>query len=119
MANYMISENTFSRGIRVNKSFITHNNALLLLLTILKNYLNSFSYGNAGREDLWRELEKVANEDSKISGLNFTDVMNTWTLQMGHPLITIERINENSIRISQKQFLLDPLTPPTQPSTYQ
>ena len=37
---------------------------------------------------------------------------------MGHPLITIERINQNSIRISQKQFLFDPFTPPTEISTY-
>ena len=80
--------------------------------------MEKFSYGNTGRDDLWRELEAVAIEDSKILGLNFTDVMNTWTLQMGHPLITIERINENSIRISQKQFLTDPSSPPAQVSSY-
>jgi hypothetical protein len=44
--------------------------------------------------------------------------MNTWTLQMGHPLITIERIDANKIRISQKQFLYDPTSPPTKPSSF-
>jgi hypothetical protein len=44
--------------------------------------------------------------------------MNTWTLQMGHPLITIEIVNENSIKISQKQFLIDPSSPPVEKSKY-
>ena len=37
---------------------------------------------------------------------------------MGHPLITIERVNENSIRIAQMQFLYDPSSPPTEASPY-
>ena len=44
--------------------------------------------------------------------------MNTWTLQMGHPLITIERMNEKNIKISQSQFLLDPTAPPIEESKY-
>ena len=50
--------------------------------------------------------------------LNFTEIMYTWTRQMGHPLITIERIDNNNIRISQKQFLFDPSSPPTEASAY-
>jgi aminopeptidase N len=45
--------------------------------------------------------------DFKLSNLNLTDVMNSWILQIGYPLITIERIDINSIRISQKNFLYD------------
>ena len=103
-----------------------------------KNYLEKYKFGNTRREDLWIELEKVflsifsfsfseyiqyllnkaAIEDSKLSNLSLTDIMNTWTLQMGHPLITIERINEKSIKISQSQFLLDPTAPPIEESKY-
>ena len=36
--------------------------------------------------------------------------MNSWTNQLGYPLITIERIDDYNIKISQKQFLLDPQT---------
>ena len=45
--------------------------------------------------------------------------MNTWTKQMGHPVITINRINSTHIQITQKQFLLDPTSPPTVVSPYQ
>jgi hypothetical protein len=37
---------------------------------------------------------------------------------MGYPLITIERINKTNIKISQKQFLLDPSSPPNVMSIY-
>lgn len=33
--------------------------------------------------------------------------MNTWTKQIGYPLITVERIDLNNIKISQKRFLSD------------
>lgn len=33
--------------------------------------------------------------------------MDTWTLQMGYPVVTITNVN-NQIRFSQKRFLLDP-----------
>jgi aminopeptidase N len=61
---------------------------------------------------------KAAKEDLKLLNLTLADVMNTWTRQMGHPLITIEKIDNNNIRIRQKQFLLDPSSPPTELSPY-
>ena len=33
--------------------------------------------------------------------------MHTWTNQMGYPLTSIERINNQSILITQKPFLLN------------
>jgi hypothetical protein len=56
--------------------------------------------------------------DLKLPNLNLTDIMNSWTLQMGYPLITIERIDINSIRISQKQFLYDQTSKSTKLSPY-
>ncbi len=44
--------------------------------------------------------------------------MNTWTKQMGHPLITVESGNSNSFKISQKHFLLDPTSIPAETSVY-
>ena len=38
--------------------------------------------------------------------------------QMGHPVVTIKRINESTISLSQEQFLLDPTAKPTTPSDY-
>ena len=38
---------------------------------------------------------------------------------MGHPVITINTLpNDTGISITQKQFLLDPTSPPTEVSPY-
>lgn len=45
--------------------------------------------------------------------------MNTWTKQMGHPVITINTtVNSNQIKVSQKHFLLDPDSIPSETSVY-
>ncbi len=44
--------------------------------------------------------------------------MNTWMKQMGHPVVTIKRINNQAISLSQNQFLLDPSSPPTVASEF-
>ena len=38
--------------------------------------------------------------------------------QMGHPVVTIKRIDMQTISLSQNQFLLDPTSPPTVASDY-
>ena len=75
-------------------------------------------YGNTDQDSVWIELDKAAKEDSTLLNLNFADVMNTWTLQMGHPLITLERINNKVIKITQTHFLADSTAKPIQPSPY-
>jgi aminopeptidase N len=87
-------------------------------LNLKQNYLEKYRYKNAEQDDLWIELGKAAADEGKLTEVNLTSVMNTWTKQMGHPVITIERINANNIRISQKHFLLDPSSPPTEISIY-
>ena len=44
--------------------------------------------------------------------------MKTWTKQMGHPVVTIKRIDSQTISLTQNHFLLDPSTPPTVLSVY-
>lgn len=36
--------------------------------------------------------------------------MDTWTRQMGLPLITIKKINDTEYELSQERFLADPST---------
>ncbi|XP_076751156.1 endoplasmic reticulum aminopeptidase 1 isoform X3 [Xylocopa sonorina] len=68
----------------------------------LNDYLNSHAYGNADTNDLWAVFTKHANNtfDVKV-------IMDTWTQQMGFPLITITR-NGNTITATQKRFLISP-----------
>jgi hypothetical protein len=45
--------------------------------------------------------------ENRIQFLNLTHIMNTWTKQMGHPLVTVTIINSTHFSISQEQFLFD------------
>lgn len=49
----------------------------------MNTYLTKFQYGNTFTEDLWRHLEAA-------SGKPITDVMSTWTLQMGYPVLKVD-----------------------------
>ena len=60
----------------------------------------------------------VAKSENKLTNLNLNEIMKTWMKQMGHPVVTIKRINESTISLSQEQFLLDPTAKPTTPSDY-
>ncbi|CAL7945633.1 unnamed protein product [Xylocopa violacea] len=68
----------------------------------LNDYLNSHAYGNADTNDLWAVFTKHANNTFDVKA-----IMDTWTQQMGFPLITITR-NGNTITATQKRFLISP-----------
>ncbi len=52
----------------------------------IKRFLERYKYGNAVTNDLWRELEGVSSK-----GLNITGIMDTWTRQMGYPVINVSQ----------------------------
>jgi puromycin-sensitive aminopeptidase len=62
----------------------------------IRHYLKKHSYANAVTTDLWDALEEV-------SGQPVRDVMNTWILQGGHPLVTLERAT-----LTQEPFAYGP-----------
>lgn len=66
----------------------------------LQDYLNSLKYANAEQADLWRHLAKALPQNEQIDVAN---VMNTWTLQAGFPLITLKRRYDNSGRATLEQ----------------
>lgn len=68
----------------------------------IQNYLKSFNYSNAATSDLWANLNQVTGPD-----INVPEIMDTWTRQMGFPVINVKRI-ENSWTLSQERFLADP-----------
>eukprot|EP00079_Xenopus_tropicalis_P018894 XP_012808030.1 PREDICTED: aminopeptidase puromycin sensitive isoform X1 [Xenopus tropicalis] len=66
----------------------------------MNQYLTKFQEKNAATEDLWESLEQA-------SGKPIAAVMNTWTKQMGFPLICVEsEQKEDSVvlKLSQKKF---------------
>lgn len=81
MANHFVGEEEFKRG--------------------LMNYLNTYRYSNADRNDLWNALAAYAN-NSLPESVSFADIMDGWVLQPGFPVVTaIVRYPENKVEISQ------------------
>lgn len=59
-------------------------------------YLENFKFKNAKTSDFWDSLEKASNQPVK-------EVMDTWTSQMGYPVVTVS----GKQNVTQKRFLLD------------
>ncbi|XP_028402559.1 endoplasmic reticulum aminopeptidase 1-like [Dendronephthya gigantea] len=76
----------------------------------LKSYLQKYKFSNAATDDLWNSLSQNASIDVK-------KVMDTWTLQMGFPLVTIKK-EDGKYLAKQEHFLIDPEAKPAQTSPY-
>ncbi|CAG9759897.1 unnamed protein product [Ceutorhynchus assimilis] len=66
----------------------------------LNDYLSTYKYTTAETKDLWNTFSKNANQT-----LDVKTIMDTWTHQMGFPLVTLTK-EGNEIVASQKRFLL-------------
>ncbi|XP_072351999.1 glutamyl aminopeptidase [Scyliorhinus torazame] len=61
-----------------------------------QKYLSDHPFKNAKTDDFWKAL-------TEVSGKPVKEVMDTWTRQMGFPVLTVESIST----VTQKRFLLD------------
>lgn len=69
----------------------------------LKYYLKTHAFGNTESIDFWRAFEET-------SDFPVVDLMKTWIEQPGHPVISIEKVN-NNLNITQKRFMYSSDTP--------
>ena len=62
------------------------------------------------KDTLWRFLADAGHEDGTLdANMTIKAVMDTWTLQMGYPVISVARSYEtNIISFSQDRFLINP-----------
>ncbi|KAJ7991052.1 hypothetical protein DPEC_G00293240 [Dallia pectoralis] len=74
-----------------------------------RKYLKQFEFANAKTDDFWGSL-------ADVSGLPVRDVMDTWTKQMGYPVLDLST-NETMATLTQRRFLLDPNADPSQPTS--
>jgi len=74
------------------------------------NYLHANSFGNANQDTLWEFLTAAGQEDGTLVGVTVKEVMDTWTVQMGYPVVSITRKYDGSGRatVRQERFLLNP-----------
>ncbi|XP_068246618.1 uncharacterized protein [Palaemon carinicauda] len=88
MMSYFLTPSTFTKG--------------------LSKYLTTLKYKNAEQDDLWRFLTDAGHEDNTLPGdITVKTVMDTWTLQMGYPVIKVERSpSGTSASVTQERFLL-------------
>lgn len=74
----------------------------------ISNYLDHFKYNNAVQDELWSFLTNVTSP-AKLGGHTIKQIMDTWTLQEGYPVLMVTRnYHNNSLILKQKRFLLDP-----------
>ena len=66
----------------------------------IHKFLNKYKYKNAVTKDLWKVLESVTN-------LPIEKIMDTWTLQMGYPVLHVTKMSETKYKITQERFLKD------------
>ncbi|XP_033329801.1 glutamyl aminopeptidase [Megalopta genalis] len=69
----------------------------------IHTYLNKFQYDNAETADLLTILADVTWPNY----LNVKAIMDTWTKQMGYPVVNVKK-SDNKYILTQKRFLADP-----------
>ncbi|ELU18860.1 hypothetical protein CAPTEDRAFT_133041, partial [Capitella teleta] len=72
----------------------------------LHSYLIKHSYQNAQTSDLWEALTIQAVSEG-VTDVNVGTIMDTWTSQMGYPVVNIHR-QGNQITATQERFLFNP-----------
>ncbi|KAG4068421.1 hypothetical protein HA402_007941 [Bradysia odoriphaga] len=74
--------------------------------TGLTNYLRKKSYQAASQDDLWFFFTEEARYTHVFDNtMSVKDVMDTWTLQTGFPVVTVTRdYNSSTVRFHQKKF---------------
>ncbi|XP_064114526.1 aminopeptidase N-like isoform X2 [Macrobrachium nipponense] len=100
-----ISYNKGSSIIRMMIHFLTEAS----LRKGLTNYLEEFKYNNAEQDDLWKYLTMAAHEDGTLpTDLTVKTIMDTWTLQMGYPVINVTRSPDGTTAtVTQERYLLN------------
>ncbi|EER10710.1 Puromycin-sensitive aminopeptidase, putative [Perkinsus marinus ATCC 50983] len=67
----------------------------------VRRYMHAHEYGNSVTEDLWDALEKVSGQPVK-------EMMDSWTDQMGYPVLEVgPRDSNGNCRVAQSWFLSD------------
>ncbi|KAJ8721560.1 hypothetical protein PYW07_002335 [Mythimna separata] len=98
-----ISYNKGASILRMLEGFIGHENFRMGV----SDYLKKFEFGNTVTQDLLSTLEPYFKKD--FPDLNLSYVMDTWTRQMGYPVLEVKMGDmPNTYFVSQTRFLIDP-----------
>ncbi|XP_030843333.1 aminopeptidase N [Strongylocentrotus purpuratus] len=70
----------------------------------IRHYLNRHKMDVVVTDNLWAAFTEV---DKGIGDNDVKKIMDTWTLQMGFPVVDLQRINDHQVNASQERFLVD------------
>lgn len=97
---------SYSKGasiIRMMSSFLGQE----AFKTGITEYLKKYQYDNADQENLWEILTLYGHDFGTLPiTLDVKQIMDTWTLQPGYPVILVERVSDQTIRVSQQRYML-------------
>lgn len=97
-----ISYNKGASVIRMLQFFLGRD----VFLNGLNRYLKKYRYRNAVTDDLWNALEEESCARGSCKSVK--QMMDTWTLQMGYPVLKITKKGAgNKYTVSQERFLYD------------
>lgn len=86
MMQYFLGERAFRRGIQ--------------------EYLEKFKYANAVQDDLWEVLTQHGHKEGTLpKEQDIKKIMDSWTLQPGYPIVTVQR-NGTTVRLTQQRYML-------------
>ncbi|KAB7497104.1 Aminopeptidase N [Armadillidium nasatum] len=92
-----------SSVIRMMSSFLTENT----FRKGLSKYLTEKAFKNAVQDDLWHHLTQQAHEDKTLDkDKTVKEIMDTWTLQMGFPVLNVTNNKNGKATLTQERFLL-------------
>ncbi len=66
----------------------------------VRYYLASHAYGSTETTDLWDDLEHVSNQPVRR-------IMDSWIFQGGHPLVSIDLVDDTRVHLRQRRFRYD------------
>ncbi|KAJ1527772.1 hypothetical protein ONE63_007727 [Megalurothrips usitatus] len=72
----------------------------------LRQYLVQHAYSTAGPEDLAAALQDAANEDGVSLPVTIQELMDSWTLKKGYPVLDVVRyLHDDRLTLRQSRFL--------------
>jgi len=74
-----------------------------MIACLAQSYVRKYKFDNAEMSQLWDTFEQATGNRYRIG-----DVMDTWTRQMGFPVVTVRHVTENEYLLNQTRFLINP-----------
>jgi aminopeptidase N len=97
---HLIKAEFFWQAISVFLFYSKIEKHILNIFFAFKNYLINNQFKNVNQNNLWDELQIYTN-------LEIKQIMNSWTLNAGYPVVSLSKIDLNDktmIKMSQKRF---------------